>query len=530
MKDRPFHELAWLIIAALVATTAPSTHAQKAYPLPTYREAVDKAIAAESLRAAAAKTTDPEVWLGLAYLAQVENPIRGELLDMAVKARPEYTPIASVLAIAMGGSDERSADELIRRDPDNALGYYLQAELLYQQRREKEALAAFRKAAARSELRLYENTTAAALFKALDALNLRGRDRLCAASWMATRSLNFKIICWQPLYRSLRDLARSADLGTRKEISELLLVLAGQLYATDFEGRIHAQRAVVDAFGLKVEVAYAEKSPTVNGYVAVVQALVSVQLSWAGSEERKQTPLELAQFVAERIYGAFGVVDPTRMNGTYLGDMKARVPDSDKAKFETAKENAVKAASALIEAALVNPDEVIGAYLKGLPPPSTNAPGPWVSRTTYVERLMMTRPEVFKAAAANEEAMDALLDAGRNDPVRRNRSRLMQLGLAILEYASDHTNTCPPTVAALFENRKYLKPPQEAKSVLTGKPYVYVAGGKRVPELSRDRGRFILLYDDTAIRGGNYQCVMGDNHGESMSSAKLKQQLGNQGK
>jgi len=529
MKDRPLQTLAWLIIAALVATTAPSGYAQKAFPLPTYREAVDKSIAAESLRATAAKTSDPEVWLGLAYLAQVGSPVRAELLDMAVKAKPEYAPIASVLAIAMDGSDEKSADELIRRDPDNSLGYYLRAELLYQQRKEKEALAAFRKAAACPELRLYENTTAAALFKALDALNLKGRDRLCAASWMATRSLNFNTVCLQPLYGSLKDLARSADLGTRKEISELLLVLGGQLHATDFENRTFAQRAVMDAFQLKAEVAYAEKSPTVNGYVAVVQALVSVQLSWPGIEERKQTPLELAHFVAERIYGAFGVVEPTRMNGTYLGEMEARVPDSDKARFEKTKENAVRAAGALIDVALVDPDEVIGAYLKGLPPPSTNTPGPWVSRTTYVERLMMKRPEVFKAAAANEDAMDALLDAGRNDPVQRNMSRLMQIGLAILEYASDHTNTCPPTVSVLFENLKYLKPPQEAKSVLTGKPYVYVAGGKRVPEPSRDRGRFILLYDDTASPGGNYQCVMGDSHGESMSPARFKEQLANQG-
>jgi tetratricopeptide (TPR) repeat protein len=530
MKDRPFHELAWLLIAALVATTAPSAHAQKAYPLHTYREAVDKAIAEESLRATAAKTTDSEVWLGLAYLAQVGSPVRGELLDKAVKAKPEYAPIAGVLAIAMDGSDEKSVDELIRRDLDNALGYYLQAELLYQQRKATEALAAFRKAAACPELRLYENTTAAALFKALDALNLAGRDRLCTASWMATRSSNFKIICLQPLYRSLRELAGSADLGTRKAISELLLVLGGQLYATDFENRTFAQRAVMDAFQLKAEIAHAEKSPTVNGYVAVVQALVSVQLSWPGIEDRKQTPLELAQFVEGRISRAFAMVDPAKRNGAYLVELRARVPDSDKARFDQAKANAVKAAGALIDAALVNPDEVIGAYLKGLPPTSTNRPRPWVSQITYVERLMMERPEVFRAAAANEEAMRALSDAGRSDPVERNMSRLMEIGLGILEYASDHSNTCPPTVSVLFEKEKYLKASQEAKSVLTSKPYVYVAGGKRVPELSRDRGRFILLYDDTATPGGNYQCVMGDSHGESMSLAELKQQLANQGK
>ncbi len=530
MKDRPSHELAWLMFAAIIATTGPNGLAQKAFPLPTYSEAVDKTIAAESLRAAAAKATDPDVWLGLAYLAQVGNPVRRELLDMVVKAKPEYAPIAAVLAITMDGCDEKSADELIRRDGDNALGHYLKAELLYQQRKEKDALAGFRKAAVCPELRLYENITAAALFRALDALDLKGRDRLCAASWVATRSSNFKIICLQPLYRSLRELAGSADLGMQKEIAELLLVLGGQLYATDFENRTFAQRAVMDAFQLKAEIAHTEKSPTVNGYVAVVQALVSVQLSWPGIEDRKQTPLELAQFVAGRISRAFAMVDPAKRNGEYLVELRARVPESDKARFDQAKAKAVNAAGTLIDAALVNPDEVIGAYLKGLPPPSTNRPGPWVSQVTYVERLMMKRPEVFRAAAANEEAMRELFEAGRNDPVERNISRLMELGEAILDYASDHTNTCPPSMAALFEREKYLKATQEAKSVLTGRPYVYAAAGKKVPGLSRERGQFILLYDDKATSEGNYQCVMGDGHGEPMPPAQLKQQLANQGK
>ena len=530
MKHTLPYAPAWRIIAALVAATEVSGYAQKAFPLPTYREAVDKAIAAESLRAAAAKTTDPEVWLGLAYLAQVGSPVRGELLDKAVKAKPEYAPVVAVLAIAMDGSDEKSVEELIRRDPDNALGHYLQAEMLYEQRKEKDALAAFRKAAACPEIRLYENTTAPALFKALDALGLQGRARLCAASWMATRLSNFKITCLQPLYGSLRELARHADLATRKEISELLLILGGQLYATDFHNRTFAQRAVMNAFQLKAEVAHAEKSPTMNGYRAIVQALVSVQLSWPGIEEHKQTPLELAQFVDGRIYRAFAVVDPAKRTGAYLIEMKAKVPESDKATFEKAEANAVKAAGALIEAALVNPDEVIGAYLKGLPPPSTNAPGPWVSPTTYVERLMMKRPEIFRAAAANEAAMDALLDAGRSDPLERNMERLMQIGLGILSYASDHGETCSAGLDVLFEKGKYLKAPLEAKSVLTGKPYVYAAAGKKVPELSRDRGRFILLYDDKLTSDGHHQCVMGDSHGEPMSPAELKQQLATQAK
>ena len=104
----------WRILAALVASTALSGYTQKAFPLPTYREAVDKAIAAESLRATAGKTADPEVWLGLAYLAQVGSPARAELLDKAAKAKPEYAPVAAVLAIAMDRSDEKSVTALLQ--------------------------------------------------------------------------------------------------------------------------------------------------------------------------------------------------------------------------------------------------------------------------------------------------------------------------------------------------------------------------------------------------------------------------------
>ena len=65
---------------------------------------------------------------------------------------------------------------------------------------------------------------------------------------------------------------------------------------------------------------------------------------------------------------------------------------------------------------------------------------------------------------------------------------------------------------------------------MTGKPYVYAAAGKKIPELSRDRGRFILLYDDKLTPDGNHQCVMADSHGEPMSPAELKQQLAAQAK
>jgi len=339
MKHRPSSrsKFALFTLAAAFAITASNSHAQKMFLLPTFRESVDKAVSAENLETVASETTDPQVLLGLAFLAQAGSPVRQEISEMAVNASPEYAPIVAVLAIAMDGSDEKSVEELIKRDPDNALGYYLQANLLYHSGKAEESLAAFKRAAACPELRLYESITGEGLFKALDTLKFTGPDRLCASSWVWTRRSNFNLICLQPLPGTLLDLARGADLETRKEISDLLLVLGGHLFTTNFENRTFAQRAVQSAFRLKAEIAAVEKSPTMNGYVAVVQALVSTMVSWPGIEQRKQTPLELARFVPGRIWRAFAVVDPSKRNAANLVEMSVNLADSDKAAFEQSK-------------------------------------------------------------------------------------------------------------------------------------------------------------------------------------------------
>src|SRR6266480_1579736 len=238
-SSRPKRTL--LIFAAFLTASAPYARAQKTFDLPTYRESVDQAASAENLKAVALKSTDPQVLLGLAFLARVGDPVRNEISEIAVETTPAYAPVVTVLGIMMDGADESSVDELIRRDPDNALGYYLQGNLLYQSRKENESLV-FRKAAACSELRLYESITGEALFKALDALNLKGLDRLCALSWIATRSSNFYIIYLQPLYGTLSELARRADVGTRKEISEMILVMGGHLFNSNFQ-QPHVRRA-----------------------------------------------------------------------------------------------------------------------------------------------------------------------------------------------------------------------------------------------------------------------------------------------
>ena len=189
----------------------------KTFPFPPLNEAVEKAMATANLRAVAARTTDPEVWLGLSFLAQPGDPVRPELSEMAVKANPELGPVAIVLANAMDGVDEQSIAELIRRDPDNALGYYLLGNQLSKPGTEKESLEAFRKGVACPELRLYGGAVSNVLFKALGTLNLKGRDRLCASSWMASRWSNFKILSLQSQGNVLQRLQRMPTLKPKRK-------------------------------------------------------------------------------------------------------------------------------------------------------------------------------------------------------------------------------------------------------------------------------------------------------------------------
>ena len=261
MKVTPLPIVPLVLLALVVLGTTRRAQAQaqdeKMFPLPTNSEAVDRAVSAENLRAVAAKTQDAQVLLGLTYLAQTGDPVRAELAERAVAANPEYAPIVAVLAAMMDGVDEQTVAALLERDPENALGHYLNGLLLYKADNDAEALAAFRKAAGLRELRLYLSQTSEALFAALDALGLQGRERLAALSWMALRSYNFGAIGLQPLQRTLVELPREMDNAGRREVSDMLIVFAGHLFRTNFHYRTYGRWSLESAFRLKTEVAAA---------------------------------------------------------------------------------------------------------------------------------------------------------------------------------------------------------------------------------------------------------------------------------
>ncbi len=495
--------------------------------LPSYREPVDKAVSAESLGAAAAAATDPPVLLGLAFLARAGDPVRKELSEMAVRARSEYAPIAAVLAVALDSIDAETVGGLVRADPDNALGHYLQGALLHVSSRRDEALDAYRKAAACPEMRFYDSILGEALFKALDALHLHGLDRLCALSWKTSRWADFSGAGMQPTYGALSEIGRAAEPATRSEAAEMLLTLAGHLFVTNFTNRWYAQFAVQEGLGLKAELA-ADWLPKKNGYAAAVYGMASQMFNWPGIKEWWQHgPLQLAQFLPNRIWGAFAATQPALMDACVVGETNPNAPESERAALEAAKQAAAQSARRLLDVALSDPDGVLGPYLKGLPqaPREGGALFSW----TPVQGLMHKRPDLFQAAAANEEAMAALWKAGENAPSRKNGGRMLEIAWAIQSYAQAHDQVYPESLAVLFESG-HLKPPLEAKSLLSGGPYIYVAAGEKCPSKANDRTRFVVFYDDTLIGDGWHMCAFASCQCNGLRASELQEHLRRRGK
>jgi hypothetical protein len=212
-----------------------------------------------------------------------------------------------------------------------------------------------------------------------------------------------------------------------------MLAVAGHLIDSDFQIRVFGERTLQKTFRLKADIAASEKSPTMSGYAGVVQALVSTSNA---RPSEKRTPLAVAQFLPGRIWRGYVVLDP-KLAKTNLIEMKDKPPGADPA-FDKLYANWAKASKALIDAALPDQDEIIGAYFCGHLPPRTNASGPWAaSAGTYVESLVSRKPDLFKAAVLNEQAMDAINEA-RNSALAGTK----QTGSAILDAPTAAKNEC----------------------------------------------------------------------------------------
>jgi hypothetical protein len=89
---------------------------------------------------------------------------------------------------------------------------------------------------------------------------------------------------------------------------------------------------------------------------------------WPGIAEKQDLPLETAQFVPSRIAEAMAWSDPVVRDGECSFLSMIKVEGQDKVRFEKAKQDITKAAEELVQVSMSEADEIIGAYLKGLPP------------------------------------------------------------------------------------------------------------------------------------------------------------------
>jgi hypothetical protein len=166
----------------------------------------------------------------------------------------------------------------------------------------------------------------------------------------------------------------------------------------------------------------------------------------------------------------------------------------------------------------------------GIPPGEKGADGRQVvPSATDVEKLLRDRPEVFAAAAANGAAGNAMWYAEAGGPSGRNITRMMEINRAMHSYAAAHDDHYPSSIDVLFE-KGYLQPKFKPTSVLTGKPYAYAAAGDKVPAKSKDKWRFVVLYDDNPDEWDCYQCVFASWVGGGMRVEEVKEQLRIRGK
>ena len=96
--------------------------------------------------------------------------------------------------------------------------------------------------------------------------------------------------------------------------------------------------------------------------------------------------------------------------------------------------------------------------------------------------------------AVRSERKTAPNDAASSTPVTDGSNvyaLFSEIGLAIQRFAASHENTFPDNLDVLF-NEGYLKPPLESKSMLTGKPYVYVGRGQNRPAKRSDLFDLVL--------------------------------------
>jgi hypothetical protein len=244
-------------------------------------------------------------------------------------------------------------------------------------------------------------------------LNLKGRDRLAALTWIEARWSNFGLGRLQYLNISALESVLSGAGDNRAEVSELLIGMAGHFSALE-SGPMFSLRPLLQAFRLKAELAGQQRSPTMHSYAAVAQALAGVMVGGdtviqdtAGVDRSKlRNAQHAARYLPGRISHAIWITGDT--DGYRSSQRFAQVPGRYVSRT-------INAAHSLVDLALADPEGIVMPYLRGRVAESTNPRGPWVTTLTAVEEFVIKKPDVFRAALEFEEARSELEQVAMRD-------------------------------------------------------------------------------------------------------------------
>lgn len=502
-----------LFVFLLTGTMALAWAHKFAYPL----DSVTQALEDRKIEAIAAETEDAEIVFGLACLANPDSPVRPRLFERVRSMEPSLAPATHIWNFLLQEVSRSQAEAILQSDPNNALGYYLLGKFDYDEDREVEALKMFRKGRACEAIRLYQSQAGEAIIKALDHMGFEGRERLCALSSLADELISFGSGYFQYFPRDLTGMALDEGLERKEEIADLLVILAGQMWVVNDYAQYFAHQSLSQGFRLKAEAAAVQRSPKMNGYAAVTQALVSVDFrNYRYWYDAVLSEPEVVRNLPNSLSNALRILENLEYDASKL-DLS---PEHQVAHENAWKKN-LRASRELIALAEKNPDEILKPYLFGLAENPNYSEGPWVANRTAMDQLVKSHTELFEQAIAYDESRQAMHDAAKSDPSSRNMRRMMKVGLQSIIYADNHKNRLPGSLDDLFDAG--LLTPEEARSIFTDELYVYLGDGRERPRKRADD--FMLLYDAHRIDGKIVQVVFADGHGEWMNVERFEKRL-----
>ena len=461
---------------------------------------LDKALSDDSLAAAANKTTDPEVLIGLAAYASPDKGSR--IIERAAKLAPDKAPMISSVR-AGWRFDDNSVDAFVKADAANALPHYFKALLLYEHGKDAEALKAMEEGTACKTFDTYTTQIARWAIKALDKLGLDRREKLIAVNRVYSAA-GYPQKSYERMHQLVEKISGAASKRPRDEqtrISDALIRMSNQLLTSPDAKRyptlFAVKRMLVTAYVIKGNTS-AESEAN-----AVIARALSVYIWDPDISSKPLSRIRLSvHFLGEpapTIESVFGYVP--QLDAATEKQVKSAIAEVSKAR------------EALLDVASNDAYDV--EVLEA------------VSGSLAAEKAVdeaKTHRKVLDAADDWQKAMMALSRIPHEvaTPASESTENLKKIGLACLMYAEDNNGALPPDMETLVQ-KGYINSPQVTKSPITQKPYVYLGKGGKADT------NIVIAYDEAKLSPDSRIALFSDGHVEIKPAADLEKRLKEQG-